>query len=84
MDADLLAFGIDLTHELDRRFGLEPKITMSQVRCHVTTPAKLLCRSDGSTAFGLLSRCGTEQSGRVGGFDCKSMTAGADASTQTC
>ncbi len=31
MDADLLAFGIDLTHELDRRFGLEPKITMSQV-----------------------------------------------------
>ena len=31
MDADLLAFGIDLTHELDRRFGLEPKISMSQV-----------------------------------------------------
>ena len=31
MDADLLAFGIDLTHELDRRFGLQPKITMSQV-----------------------------------------------------
>ena len=38
MDADLLAFGIDLTHELDRRFGLVPKISMSQVRRHVTPP----------------------------------------------
>jgi hypothetical protein len=26
-----LAFGIDLTHGLDRRFGMQPKITMSQV-----------------------------------------------------
>ena len=32
MDSDLLAFGIDMTHELDRRFGLAPKIAMSQVR----------------------------------------------------
>lgn len=32
MDSDLLAAGIDLTHDLDRRFGLAPKVTMSQVR----------------------------------------------------
>lgn len=31
MDPDLLAFGVDMTHELDRRFGLPPKVTMSQV-----------------------------------------------------
>lgn len=31
MDKELLAYGIDITHELDLRFGLPPKLTMSQV-----------------------------------------------------
>ncbi len=29
-DADLLAFGVRHTHDLDRAFGLPPKITASQ------------------------------------------------------
>ena len=32
MDPELLAAGVDLTHDLDRAFGLRPKITMSQAR----------------------------------------------------
>lgn len=29
-DADLLAFGVRLTHDLDRAYGLPPKLTASQ------------------------------------------------------
>ena len=42
MDADLVGTAIDLTHELDRRFGLPPKITMSQVRPDTSNDDKTL------------------------------------------
>ena len=32
MDKSMLQANIQLTHELDRSFGLPPKVTMSQVR----------------------------------------------------
>ena len=64
MDADLLAFGIDLTHELDRRFGLEPKISMSQVRRNVASPqmsaATALCSAAPLTASARLPRAGLQ------------------------
>lgn len=31
MDADMVEYAIDLVHELDRDYGFEPKVTMSQV-----------------------------------------------------
>lgn len=31
MDSDMVEFGIDLVHELDRNYGFPPKRTMSQV-----------------------------------------------------
>ena len=44
MDKELLAYGIDITHELDMRFGLPPKITMSQVS-HSNTGGLVLIRA---------------------------------------
>ena len=32
MDPELVTFGLDMTHELDRRFGFPPKRTLSQVQ----------------------------------------------------
>ena len=33
LDRSLLEFAVQLTHELDAKFGLPPKKTMSQVTC---------------------------------------------------
>ena len=33
MDSDMVEYAIDMVHELDRNYGLQPKRTMSQVRC---------------------------------------------------
>ena len=38
-DAPLLQYAVELTHELDARFGQAPKITMSQV---LVAPAPVL------------------------------------------
>ncbi len=32
MDSDMVEFGVDLVHELDRNYGFPPKRTMSQVQ----------------------------------------------------
>ena len=37
MDADMVEFGIDLVHELDRAYSLPPKRTMSQVQTFLNT-----------------------------------------------
>lgn len=34
MDSWLFEYGVQLVHDLDTRFGLAPKVTMSQVRGH--------------------------------------------------
>ena len=53
MDKELLAYGIDITHELDLRFGLLPKLTMSQVRTSsLSWPPPTPClRNIGSLIF---------------------------------
>ena len=40
-DPSLLEFAVQLTHGLDKRFGLPPKLTMSQVS--VTPPSRASC-----------------------------------------
>ena len=41
MDASLLAANVQLTHEIDAKLGLPPKITMSQVWQDALRPASV-------------------------------------------
>lgn len=44
MDKSMLQANIQLTHELDKAFGLPPKITMSQVHSYMPLiPLYVLC-----------------------------------------
>jgi len=43
MDRSMLQANIQLTHELDKAFGLPPKITMSQVHSYSTHHLQCRC-----------------------------------------